>query len=162
MARISPPEYFNSYVLRAVEEFKQNQMDVYLAKTACMWAFHMHESFFNGANENLKRELGVKLGNYTKRLREDVEYFETVETVCNVTKHVTTGPPTKLVSAENVQSQENYILLENGGKLLLENGGALLNESSGTYLTVDDEETNLVSALESIIAFWKRELERVS
>ena len=162
MDRISPPVYFNSYVERAFADFKQSQMDDYLARSACMWAFHMHEIFFNEGSDKLKEELGGSLGVYKKRLLDDVEGFEAVETVCNVSKHVNARHARKPASAEDVHARKDHILLEDGGKLLMENGAALLLESSGTYLTVGDEEVNLIGALESVIAFWKRELERVS
>lgn len=143
-------------------DFKQSQTDEYLARSACMWAFHMYEIFFKEGSDKLKKELGGSLGVYKKRLLDDVEGFEAVETVCNVSKHVNTRHAGNPASTENVRPRKDHVLLEDGGKLLMENGDALLLESSSTYLTVGDEEVNLIGALESVIAFWKRELERVS
>ena len=159
MDRITPSEYFNRYVMRAFEDFKKNSTDDYLGRIACMWAFHMHEVFFEEGSEKLKRQLGGSKGEYKKRVLNLVESFAVVETVCSVSKHVNTQHERTPASVENVQPQIDHILLEDGGKLLLESGGAVLLESSGTYLTVGDEKVNLIGALESVIAFWQRELE---
>ncbi len=161
----SPQEHFNDYVMRSFKDFKRNPLDDYLARTACMHAFHMYEVYFKRGSVELRKELGGSKGVYKQRLQKEVEGFRVVETVCDVSKHVEThhydGNVVVPVSAGNVQSRKDFLRLENGGKLLLEDGGAMLLESSGTYLAVGDEQENIMSALEAVINHWKQEVDRL-
>ena len=161
MDQISPLTYFNDYVERAFADFKQSQMDEYLARSACMWTFHMHDIFFKAGSKGLQKDLGGSQGVYKKRLLDEVEGFKAVETVCNVSKHVNTRHAGIRASTKNVRPRKNHLLLQSGGKLLMENGDPLLLESSSTYLTVGDEDVNILIAVESVVAFWKTELERI-
>ena len=165
MTIISPQEHFNGYVMRSFKDFKRNPLDDYLARTACMHAFHMYEVYFKRGSVELRKELGGSKGVYKQRLQKEVEGFRVVETVCDVSKHVEAchyvGDVAVPVSAGSVQSRKDFLRLENGGKLLLEDDGAMLLESSGTYLAVGDEQENIMSALEAVINHWKQEVDRL-